>query len=482
MGVIINVGNKTFKLSGIGSPVIFTVTNKINRRSTQHITDTQSDISNLLINLPNTPSTTVIDSITTISLNQDISVTLRLPNNLKEIFSNNQTYPVIAKLIEDDPTIPMMISTTTINTSGYQSVDITQIPESANPIILIVPSLVENSIVEFGGIDILRGGPSNGGSSLELNINNSINWNRMGVMIEIGNKIFKLSGIGGPVIFTVTKKLDKNSDEYIANTQANLSKSLNKLLNLSVGTNTSNNEILNAFSAITSNQDTSVTLPLPETLKDTFTNENTYPVIANLIADNPTIPMMMSTTTVNESGNQSVDINKIPTNVEPEKPIILIVPSLVAGTIVEIGGINILRGNNSNGGTTSQLSINNGRTWNEIGEPIDIENKTFVLSGIGSPVIFTVSKRIDKNPVTILDYIFMYSYFFSLLGAILFNLKVFAFIDIPSIFMNKTVNTIFNMYIVLCSLLSLYIWLKLDMKYIISDTLFNQNVVITRVI
>jgi hypothetical protein len=249
----------------------------------------------------------------------------------------------------------------------------------------------------------------------------------------------------------------------------------------------SNNDFLNAFSDITKDQLVSTTVVLPDPLKNTFSNKTTYPLIADIIAKDPTIPMFMASTAKNASGIESVDITQIPDNSDPTKPVLLIIPSLELGKTVEIGGVTVLRGNGAdgytqgtNGGTSLELSVDGGN-WIHIGAPIIIGNKIFELTGIGSPVIFTITNRTNDKPVTIFDYLFMYSYFFATLGAIFFSISSFISIDAASILVNKNISILLNTYIAACGFISLCVWFNLSVSNIISYDLFNQNVVLTRI-
>jgi hypothetical protein len=199
--------------------------------------------------------------------------------------------------------------------------------------------------------------------------------------------------------------------------------------------------------------------------------------------------MLMATTTTNSNGHEVIDTTQIPNNPVDSKgvkqPIILIIPSLEPGVTIVFDNVKILRGNGnnsttagSNGGTSTELSIDNGSVWFKMGTAIKINNKLLELSGIGSPVIITItSTRID--PITIFDYLFMYSYFFAVIGAVFYSVSTFISIDASSVLMNKNVSVVFNAYIAVCGLLSLCIWFNINTNFIISQNLFNQNVIVT---
>ena len=245
-------------------------------------------------------------------------------------------------------------------------------------------------------------------------------------------------------------------------------------------------DILNTISSTTKGQTVSVTVPLPTNLVETFTNPTTYPVIADLLETNPDAPMLMATTTTNSNGHEEVDSTQIPDNSNGKKqPIILIIPSLEPGVTIVFDNVKILRGNGinattsgTNGGTSTELSIDNSSVWIQMGTAITIGDKLLELSGIGSPVIFTITARKDTKPQTVMDYLFMYSYFFAVIGAIFYSVSTFISIDASSIIMNKNISVVFNAYITVCGLLSLCVWFNINTNFIISQNLFNQNVIV----
>jgi hypothetical protein len=117
------------------------------------------------------------------------------------------------------------------------------------------------------------------------------------------------------------------------------------------------------------------------------------------------------------------------------------------------------------------------------------------------------------NPITILDYLFMYSYVISIIAAIFFSISNILSIDVPNIFVNKNIRFILSIYLIICGRISLDIWFNAPILnksncryaliggynpnckdkntiyvdkiplYIISDIFnyyFNRNVVITK--
>jgi hypothetical protein len=97
------------------------------------------------------------------------------------------------------------------------------------------------------------------------------------------------------------------------------------------------------------------------------------------------LPITIGTTKL-INGVEELNINEIVNNS------ILVVPSLTPGSKIKIENITIYR-NNKN-----QISINN-RDWHSLNKEFTIGTKTFILSGIGSPVVFTVlpKKSMSSN-------------------------------------------------------------------------------------
>ena len=227
------------------------------------------------------------------------------------------------------------------------------------------------------------------------------------------------------------------------------------------------NDILNNLSSITIGKSESSIVNVPDTIASKFTNNSTtYPKLVN-----SKLPVTLASTKTNTStGNESLDITKVSDNS------ILIVPSLITGSTIEIDNVKISRGTGAN---SNLLYVNNSTTGILLDSSIMIGNKTFILKGIGSPVIFVVTRTIPiaEKPNTIFDYLFMYSYLFAFLGAILFSATSIMSVDVASIFANKNVSVILNVYLGLTGLISLFVWYGVDLPI----DIFNQNVVVTGV-
>ena len=237
----------------------------------------------------------------------------------------------------------------------------------------------------------------------------------------------------------------------------------NQLNNLP--TTATKKEILDAFQAITEKQPVSTTIECPDQYISTFNNNpGTYPELVG-----NTLPIAIATTTTNSStGNQVVDISQVQTG------ILLVVPALIEGTTIEIGGIKVLRGTDER---RKQLSTNNGTNWFSIGTPIIVGNKLLVLSGLGSPVVLTVENynpNTFNNPSTVLDYLFYFCYPVSFIGATFYGIVSIMNVDPATIIANKNVSIAINIYIGLCAFISVFIWFNYK-NPILGRNVYNQN-------
>jgi hypothetical protein len=223
-------------------------------------------------------------------------------------------------------------------------------------------------------------------------------------------------------------------------------------------------KVLNILPLLTIDQQFSVSIAVPKSLKSYFTSNTLYPVLKDT-----ELPIYIITTSPNTAGVESIDITQVSTNTHA------VVPSLEPGTIVEIDGIMMSRGVGRN---KNKISIDNGITWNQIGSSILINNKRFKLAGIGSPAVFTVT---TYNPESLLDYLFRYSFFFAFIGSILYSVNSVISIDVPSVIINKNLSLIFNMYMLICAILSIFYWYDIDISPLIPKKLFNQSVIVTRI-
>ena len=200
--------------------------------------------------------------------------------------------------------------------------------------------------------------------------------------------------------------------------------------------------VLNSLSAVTSGQSTSVIIPVPTSVAAVFTaNPDTYP---NLVGSS--LPVTMATTVTDpNTGNQMLDVSNISNNT------IVVVPSFIEGSTIEIGSTQLTRGT----GSQSNLLYINGDTLNGIslGSPITIGDQTYTLSGIGSPVVFTV---LNKQP-TLFDYLLMYSYFFIFIVVIIFLIMYVFSIDPKSILLNNNKILMISVYVIIFAIISMYI-------------------------
>jgi len=235
--------------------------------------------------------------------------------------------------------------------------------------------------------------------------------------------------------------------------------------NTPTSTNTDKNTVLDSLENITIDQSVSVIVPLPNNIAKIFTdNPITYPALVG-----EKLPVQLATTVTNtDTGNEVLDVTQITNNS------IVVIPSLVAGSVIEIGNITIMRGTKTSGrvGLTKQISIDNGLSWLDIGSPIIVGNKIFKLSGIGSPVVFTITS--NTQPQTILDYLFMYSYIISFIGCIIYGFTTSLNLNMINVIANKNILIVINMYILICGIISFCTWYDIELPY----NLFNQHVVL----
>jgi len=88
------------------------------------------------------------------------------------------------------------------------------------------------------------------------------------------------------------------------------------------------------------------------------------------------------------------------------------------------------------------------------------------------------SGSVNVKPNTILDYVFMFAYLISFIGAIFFSMASLVQIDPSTIIANKNVSFAINLFIGVCGLVSMIIWVNFDIDF---DILYlfglNQEVV-----
>jgi len=256
------------------------------------------------------------------------------------------------------------------------------------------------------------------------------------------------------------------SDESIIHTQIEIDDQKNNLLNslaqLNIPSSVSNTtDTLNSLEDITKNQNVSVTIPVPKDILPLFTsNKTTYPDLVG-----STLPVLIATTeNDSKTGNQYLNANQL------QVDSIVVVPSLVSGSNVKVGDSTLLRGIKDN---ANKLSIDNGVTWYSIGSDIPIGDLILTVSGIGSPVIFTIKS--GSLLQKILSYVFMYSYVISFVGAVMYALSASFSTDLRDIVINKNISIFFNVYVFLCGFISIYIWYNNEIPF----NLINKNMIKT---
>jgi len=196
----------------------------------------------------------------------------------------------------------------------------------------------------------------------------------------------------------------------------------NNINNLIESSSSNTNTVLDNIVSLTSGQQTSIAIPMPENLTNIFTaNPTTYPLL-----NNSTVPLILATTTTDPITNiEILDTNIIPSNTT------IVVPSLIAAATLKMGESYIIRNNSNQIALTNKFAKYDTITgllifsdlpcstcpsptssitgvvtysdpnctdcnyqWSEVGSKITIDNKLYQLSGIGSPVLFTPIENI----------------------------------------------------------------------------------------
>ena len=188
------------------------------------------------------------------------------------------------------------------------------------------------------------------------------------------------------------------------------------------------------------------------------------------------IPLFVTNTESNRSGNQQLDVAQFVNN----KGQMNIIIGLAEGKTLELIDSTNNSVNFKIRRQGDKISVNNGplQSYNY---SILIGNNRYVYSAAGSPIVFKVIYVGPTNPVapvTLFDYLFMYSYFIGFIGAILYSIGSLITIDLTSIIMNRSISLAMNIYISICGFISICTWFNLDINNIISYNLFNQDVVI----
>jgi len=78
------------------------------------------------------------------------------------------------------------------------------------------------------------------------------------------------------------------------------------------------------------------------------------------------------------------------------------------------------------------------------------------------------------NPNTFWEYLFMFAYFFSFIGAIFYGVTYIINVDPTHIITNKTASLAINIYISLCSVISLFVWFNAENPFL-DKTMLNPN-------
>jgi len=423
-----------------------------------------SDV-NRLLNTPSSNTYNIINQLSAITKNKSASVIIPIPNTLTTFFKSVYS-------IDMATTFSLYIATTTVNpTTGNQVLDITKIPLTNNYI--IVPSLDTGDSIEIGNLIVTRGTEPNANKIFR---NDTKNWQQnlqMEIMIGLNRNInIFFSGINRPpppsiapsiassiapsilsfippsILSFIPPSVSPSVSPFIEIAQSALTSDLNTILNTPSSTPESQQVVLEQLSTITKNKTVSVVVPAPPEIVAVFTsNPTTYPALVG-----STLPLSIATTTTNTiTGNQVLDLKQIPTNTNTNN--IVVVPSLDAGTTIEINNSTIKRGTGIN---ANKISINDTNIWLPVGSTINIGGLNLLLSGIGSPAVFTIITSVI--PQTLLDYLFIYSHVISFIGAILYSINSIFNTNAEYIIINKNLSIVFSVYIFLCGVLSMYVW------------------------
>ena len=260
----------------------------------------------------------------------------------------------------------------------------------------------------------------------------------------------------------------------ILNTPDSTQDALNKILNTPASTQDTLNKIIPSIINQQNNNVIQINAPYKTLIETYYVNKN-----PNFRTQ---IPLYVANTKRNSNGNQEFDASQFANNKGQFNIIIGILDNetleLIDSTNSSINYKIKRRGD--------QISVNGGslQSYNSF---VVIGNNKYVYSGAGSPIVFKVIYE-DKTqlvtpatpvaPVTLFDYLFMYSYFIGFIGAILYSVGSLITIDVPSVMMNRSVSLVMNIYISICGFISICTWFNLDINNIISYNLFNQDVVV----
>jgi hypothetical protein len=83
---------------------------------------------------------------------------------------------------------------------------------------------------------------------------------------------------------------------------------------------------------------------------------------------------------------------------------------------------------------------------------------------------------IMESPTTVWEYLFMFAYFFSFVGAIFYGVTYIVNIDPTYVITNKTAALAINLYIAACSIVSIFVWFNMP-NPILDQSMLNPNTV-----
>jgi hypothetical protein len=69
--------------------------------------------------------------------------------------------------------------------------------------------------------------------------------------------------------------------------------------------------------------------------------------------------------------------------------------------------------------------------------------------------------KVVVQPSTIWEWLFMFAYPVCFMGAIFYGISSVINLDPTSIFVNKNVSVVLNVYILACSIISIYVWFNI---------------------
>jgi hypothetical protein len=239
---------------------------------------------------------------------------------------------------------------------------------------------------------------------------------------------------------------------------------------------TASDTALNMLASITLNQSKSVVIPAPSFLKSIITDNSKYP---NLKGSTDNIYL---STTTNIGGIETLDLSSLPSTMDSYN---LVIASLIPNSTINIqhDGTNYTISRNQ----LNQISFN-GTNYMSIPASITINNKKFTLVGLGSPAIFRVTESMSQpgstyqqpetqgnyKPSNIWEYLFYFAYPVSFIGAMFYSMISLVSTEPISILLNKNWVIIFNIYVGICSYMSIYVWFN-KQNPILNESKFNQK-------